>query len=97
MDVTFAPGNLVKARGREWVVLPDSTDDLLMVRPIGGLDDEVVGICTAIEDVISSTFAPPNPDVPGDYNACRLLRDAARVSTRNADDQFTITPPASRR
>ena len=42
MEVTFAPGNLVKARGREWVVLPDSTSQLLMVRPIGGLDDEVV-------------------------------------------------------
>ena len=88
MEATFTPGNLVKARGREWVVLPESTPDLLMIRPIGGLDDEVVGICTAIEDVTSSTFAPPNPDLPGDYNACRLLRDAARISTRNAAGPF---------
>ena len=88
MEVTFAPGNLVKARGREWVVLPDSKSELLMLRPIGGLDDEVVGICTAIEDVTSSTFDPPNPEVPGDYNACRLLRDAARISTRNAAGPF---------
>ena len=29
-------GALVRARGREWVVLPDSTDDLLMLRPGAG-------------------------------------------------------------
>lgn len=88
MQVDFTPGNLVKARGREWVVLPDSTRELLMVRPIGGLDDEVVGICTAIEDVTSSTFPPPGWETPGDYNACRLLRDAARISTRCAAGPF---------
>lgn len=88
MTVTYAPGNLVKVRGREWVVLPDSTSEVLMVRPIGGLDDEVVGICTAIEEVTSSEFAPPNSELPGDYNACRLLRDAARISTRNAAGPF---------
>ncbi len=88
MRVDFAAGNLVKARGREWVVLPNSTQDLLMVRPIGGLDDEVVGICTAIEEVVSSTFPPPSWETPGDYNACRLLRDAARISTRCAAGPF---------
>ncbi|HIQ23226.1 MAG TPA: ATP-dependent helicase [Planctomycetes bacterium] len=88
MEQSFAPGALVRARGREWVVLPESTADLLVVRPIGGLDDEIVGISTAIEQVSSSTFAPPNPDLPGDYNACRLLRDAARISTRSAAGPF---------
>lgn len=88
MEATFTPGNLVRARGREWVILPESTPELLMVRPIGGLDDEIVGICTAIEEVASATFAPPNPELPGDYNACRLLRDAARISTRNAAGPF---------
>lgn len=88
MQVDFEPGNLVKVRGREWVVLPDSTAELLMVRPIGGLDDEVVGICTAIEDIASSTFPPPDWQSPGDYHACRLLRDAARISTRAAAGPF---------
>ena len=31
--MTFASGTLVRARGREWVVLPESSDDLLVVRP----------------------------------------------------------------
>ena len=34
--MSFAPGTLVKARGREWVVLPESEDDFLVVRPLGG-------------------------------------------------------------
>ena len=85
---TFPPGALVKARGREWVVLPDSTDDVLLVRPIGGLDDEVVGICKTIEPVTSASFSLPNWENPGDFNSCRLLRDAARLSTRSAAGPF---------
>lgn len=88
MPATFAPGALVKARGREWVVLPDSTDQVLVVRPIGGLDDEVVGICTEIEQVASASFSVPNWEAPGDFNSCRLLRDAARLSTRSAAGPF---------
>ena len=42
--MTFSSGSLVRARGREWVVLPESADDLLVVRPLGGSDDEVTGI-----------------------------------------------------
>lgn len=37
-----SPGTLIHARGRDWVVLPESTDDLLMARPVGGLDEEVI-------------------------------------------------------
>ena len=88
MTATFPPGALVKARGREWVVLPDSSDDVLLVRPIGGLDDEVVGICKAIEPVTSARFSLPSWESPGDFNSCRLLRDAARLSTRSAAGPF---------
>ncbi len=42
--MSFAVGSLVRARDREWVVLPESTDDLLVVRPLGGSEDEVAGI-----------------------------------------------------
>jgi superfamily II DNA or RNA helicase len=84
----FSPGNLVKARGRQWIVLPDSTDQILKVRPMGGLDDEVVGIHRALEPITSANFSLPNPDQAGDFNSCRLLRDAARLSTRAAAGPF---------
>ena len=88
MEATFPTGAIVKARGRQWVVLPDSSDDVLIVRPIGGLDDEVVGICKTIEPVSSASFSLPNWQQPGDFNSCRLLRDAARISTRSAAGPF---------
>ena len=40
----FAIGTLVKARGREWVVLPESQDDLVMLRPLAGVTEEVTGV-----------------------------------------------------
>lgn len=82
------PGTLVHARGREWVVLPDSTDELLMVRPVGGLDEEVTGILPSIESVTTTTFPLPTRDDLGDFASGRLLRDAARLSTRAAAGPF---------
>ncbi len=47
----FAPGTLVHARGREWVVLPDSEPDFLVLRPLGGGDDDTAAVFPAIEEV----------------------------------------------
>lgn len=82
------PGTLIHARGREWVVLPDSSDDLLMVRPVGGLDEEVTGILPAVEPVASATFRLPTQMDLGDFASGQLLRDAARLSTRAAAGPF---------
>src|SRR5947207_15356517 len=82
------PGTLVHARGREWVVLPESSDELLLVRPLGGLEEEVVGILSAIEPVRSATFRLPTADDVGDFASGRLLREAARLSTRAAAGPF---------
>jgi len=49
--VSFAIGSLVNARGREWVVLPESEADLLVLRPLGGTNDEVTGILPSLETV----------------------------------------------
>jgi len=83
-----SPGTLVYARGRDWVVLPESTGDVLMVRPVGGLDEEVTGILPAIEPVASTAFPLPTPDDLGDFSSGQLLRDAGRLSTRAAAGPF---------
>jgi len=82
------PGTLIRARGREWVVLPESADDLLIARPVGGLDEEIAGIIPAIEPVESAAFPLPTMDQIGDFNSGQLLRDAARLSTRAAAGPF---------
>ena len=35
----FSPGSIVRARGREWIVLSGSTPDVLRVRPVPDSDD----------------------------------------------------------
>ena len=82
------PGTLVRARGREWVVLPESTEELLMARPVGGLDEETVGILPAVEPVESTTFPMPTASDVGDFSSGLLLREAARLSTRAAAGPF---------
>jgi hypothetical protein len=49
--VTYAVGSLVKARGRELVDFPESEDDMLVLRPLGGTEDEVAGIYLPLEPV----------------------------------------------
>ncbi|WP_435614527.1 helicase-related protein [Streptomyces coelicoflavus] len=84
----YAVGSLVHARGREWVVLPDSTAELLVLRPLGGADDDVAGILPALEQVVPSTFAPPTPSDLGDQQAAGLLRTALRIGFRSGAGPF---------
>ncbi len=84
----FAIGSLVHARGREWVVLPASTDDFLVLRPLGGGDEDVAGVLRGIEHVEPATFAPPSPEDLGDDRSARLLRDALRIGFRSSGGPF---------
>ena len=88
--MSHAVGSLVSARGREWVVLPDSDDDVLMVRPLGGGDDETTGILLALEgdDVRAASFALPDPERVGDFRSGRLLRDALPLGFRSSAGPF---------
>jgi len=84
----YAVGSLVKARNREWVVLPESQEDFLVVRPLGGTDVEVAGIDPEIEEIRSAVFPPPDPAQLGDHQSCRLLRDAVRLGFRSSAGPF---------
>ncbi len=86
----YTPGSLVKTRGREWVVLPESDAKLLVLRPLGGTDQEVAGVYLPLEgeDVKPATFGLPDPAQVGDFHSCRLLRDAVRLSFRAGAGPF---------
>jgi hypothetical protein len=86
--VTYAVGSLVKARGREWVVLPESEEDLLVLRPLGGTEDEVAGVYLPLETVEPATFDLPDPTKRGGYLSSRLLRDAVRLGFRSSAGPF---------
>jgi len=86
--MSFAVGSLVRARGREWVVLPETTDDLVIARPLGGTDAEIAGILAELEEIGPATFAPPTLDDVGDHRSARLLRDALRLGVRSSAGPF---------
>ena len=86
--MTFAVGSLVRARHREWVVLPGSTDELILVRPLGGTQDEEAGILTSLEEVVPASFSLPDSRQVGDYRSARLLRDAVRLGFRSSAGPF---------
>jgi len=86
--MNFQIGSLVRARGREWVVLPESQDDFLLLRPLGGTDDEIAGILPSLESIKPASFGLPDPESTGDYRSARLLRDAVRLGFRSSAGPF---------
>ena len=88
--MSYAVGSLVKTRGREWVVLPESSEEWLVLRPLGGTDQEIAGVFLPLEgsDVQPATFAAPDPQDVGDFRSCRMLRDAVRLGFRSSAGPF---------
>ena len=87
--MTYSPGALVRARGRDWVVLAHDDPEWVMVRPLGGTDDETTGILTSAEKVEPASFGLPDPHRHlGDAHSARLLRDALRLGFRSGAGPF---------
>jgi superfamily II DNA or RNA helicase len=92
MTTLFQPGKLVSLRGREWVVLPSEDPQLLVVKPLGGSDDEIAGIYLPLgietDRPVDARFEPPAPADLGDVSTARLLYDSARLAFRNGAGPF---------
>lgn len=86
--MTFQAGSLVNARGRDWVVQPGSDVEFLVLKPLGGRDEEVTGLLLGLEEVREATFGLPSPDDVGDARSAGLLRDAALLSFRSSAGPF---------
>ena len=84
----FRPGTLVTARGRDWLVLPDSPAGTILARPLGGRDDESTVLLPGLEHPTAATFDAPSVDDRGDAARARLLRDALRLSFRATAGPF---------
>ena len=92
MSTSLQPGKLVSLRGRDWVVLPSNSLDLLVVKPLGGSDEETTGIYLPLgipEDTPQDARFPlPAAEDLGDISTVRLLYDAARLAFRNGAGPF---------
>ncbi len=90
LEHDFMPGNLVRARGREWVVQTDSQRHLLRLRPLGGADGDSIALIPELEllPVEPATFPWPQAEQAGNHAAALLLRDALRLKLRAGGGPF---------
>ena len=88
----WQPGKLVSLRGRDWVVLPSGDPDLLVVKPLGGSDEETTGVYLPLalpnDTPQDARFARPDTADLGDISTARFLYDAARLAFRNGAGPF---------
>ncbi|MFW5786619.1 MAG: helicase-related protein [bacterium] len=82
--MSFAAGSIVRVREREWVVLPQSSEEILHLRPLGGSPAEQTAIHTALEEVRQARFDRPGGNDVGDIRSAQLLRDAAVLGSPNS-------------
>ncbi|MCK6502710.1 DEAD/DEAH box helicase [Myxococcota bacterium] len=89
-EPAFTPGSLVRARGREWIVLSGSDADVLRLRPVTGSEEDVTRVLVDLEPepVRSARFPPPQPGQVGSHDAALLLRDALLLSLRRGAGPF---------
>ena len=89
---SLQPGKLVNLRGRDWIVLPSDDRDLLVIKPLGGSDDEITGIylplAIANDRPVDARFEAPTAADLGDISSARLLYDSARLAFRNGAGPF---------
>jgi superfamily II DNA or RNA helicase len=86
----FAPGDLIYARGREWVALPSLDADVLCLRPLSGAEADVQLIHPALErePVRPARFELPSPSQTATQEGARLLCEALRMSLRRGAGPF---------
>ncbi len=86
----FTPGDLVRARGREWVTLPSQRRDCLYLRPLSGSEQDTALILPDLEPdpVIPATFDLPPDAARATQATAALLADAMRLSLRRGAGPF---------
>ncbi|WP_066545878.1 DEAD/DEAH box helicase [Sphingomonas sp. CCH18-H6] len=90
MTMNFAPGDLVRARGREWVALPSPRDGILALRPLSGGGNDTVVLDPAFEllPVESARFDLPVDAAATVQAKAALLADAMRLTLRRGAGPF---------
>lgn len=90
MTTSVSPGDLVRARGREWVALPSPRSGILALRPLSGSENDVVLLDPELE---SLPVEPARFDLPADAAVtvqakAALLADALRLTLRRGAGPF---------
>lgn len=91
----FKTGTLVEFRNRPWVVQQSNSSDLIILKPLGGTDAEVIGLYRPLYDngldIRSYNFCRPSANDIGKYgykSAAKILYNACRLSFRDIAGPF---------
>lgn len=86
----FLPGSLISARGREWIVLPESDAVTLRLRPLGGgeRDETLIFLPLERQPVKPATFPWPSVSQARNHSASQLLLDALQLKLRSGAGPF---------
>lgn len=86
------PGKLVKFRGRRCVVQPSTDQEIIMLKPLGGLDDEIITVFEPVlqpfDKIEDDQFELPDKTDIDSFLTAKLLYDAARLSFRQVSGPF---------
>lgn len=90
MTVSFSPGDLVRARGREWVALPAPREGVLALRPLSGSENDTVILDPSLENqpVATARFDLPPDALLTVQSKAALLADAMRLTLRRGAGPF---------
>nr|WP_170541145.1 DEAD/DEAH box helicase [Ruegeria arenilitoris] len=90
MTEAFSPGDLVRARGREWVALPPPKEGLLALRPLTGNEKDTVVLdpTLELESVEAARFDLPDDAALTVQSKAALLSDALRLTLRRGAGPF---------
>ena len=90
MVLSFSPGDLVRARGREWVTLPAPRQGVLALRPLSGNENDVVVLDPSLEisSVEAARFDLPENARSTVQAKAALLADALRLTLRRGAGPF---------
>ena len=90
MTSGFSSGSLVRARGRDWIVLPDSEPSVVRLRPLTTSLADEIGLFLPLEgsQISPAKFSPPGPERPGDATGVMTLFNAARLNLRSGAAPF---------
>ncbi|MGC4122846.1 MAG: helicase-related protein [Myxococcales bacterium] len=88
--MTYSPGSLVRARGREWIVLTGSDAQTLRLRPLSGSEEDVslLHVPLELQPVTDASFPLPKPEQKASHDGALLLRDALLLSLRRGAGPF---------
>jgi len=92
------PGTIVRCRNRDWVLLPSENQEVHLLRPLTGANEEAVTVHKGLTDLIGyslpeervrpATFPLPTPEDVSDAVGAHLLWQAAHLTLREGAAPF---------